>query len=128
MTAQCKIDRHYTVQNPGEGQQVTRGGLLITVKAPSAGSSDPFILFEIALPPHLSGAAPHVHCQSSAWFYILNGTLAFTLDAETVMLRAGSSILIEPAVVYTFWNPAAAAATLLGLFTRGDFDAYLATL
>ncbi|MEZ4663671.1 MAG: cupin domain-containing protein [Caldilineaceae bacterium] len=121
-------DRRHILQNPGQGQRFDVGGMVITIKAAASAPTGAFTLFEIALPPHQSGPAAHFHQRTTEWFYILSGTLAFTLDDETVLARPGSSVLVTPGVIHTVWNPAATPASLLGFRTRADFAEYLAAL
>lgn len=113
-------DHHQLICNAGEGQRFEIGGVVFTRKAVVAGDAGPFALFEVAMPPYLSGPAAHVHRRTTEWFYVLSGTFAFTLDDETVMVRAGSAILVPPGVVHTFWNPSGSTSTLLGFCTCAD--------
>lgn len=114
--------------HPGNGHLYTIAGLAITIKEPRVASQGSFSLYEALVPPHFALLPAHVHRQASEWFYVLNGTLAFTLDDETVMARTGTFVSIAPGVVHTFWNPTATAATMLGFRSRPDFATYLAGL
>lgn len=120
-------DLQHIVSPPGAGETFTILGMVITVK-PAGNTNQLFSLYEMQIPAYFIGVPAHVHHLTTEWFYVLRGTLAFTLDDETIMARSGSFILVVPDVIHTFWNPTGDAATLLGLRTRPDFANYLAEL
>ncbi len=119
--------RHLILQ-PGDGQVFDIAGMMITVKADEGDQHGAFSVFEIQVPPHFAAQAPHFHHVTTEWFYVVRGTLAFTLDDQTIMARAGSFLLIEPGSKHTFWNPTAASAALLGFRSQPNFAEYLAEL
>ena len=123
------LDAHHPrVIHTGGGDSFTIAGLAITVKVPTVTAAGSFTLYEALVPPHFAVLPAHVHRQASEWFYVLSGTLAFTLNDETVMARAGAFVPVAPGIVHTFWNPTASAATMLGFRSRPDFADYLAGL
>lgn len=121
--------RRHLICYPGDGRRFDVAGMTITIKAsdraPDVVPDAPFTVYEAQIPPHFAALPAHVHRATTEWFYVLSGTLAFTLNDETIMARSGSFLVVTPGVVHTFWNPTAATATLLGTQSRADFADYL---
>lgn len=59
---------------------------------------------------------------------MLSGSIAFTLDHETVIARAGDVVRVLPGTVHRFWNPTAAPATYLNFLAPGGFEQYFVEL
>ncbi|MCB0064908.1 MAG: cupin domain-containing protein [Caldilineaceae bacterium] len=128
LTLHQPTPRRPLICHPGDGRKFEVAGMTLIIKAPGGESTAPFTLYEAQIPPHFAALSAHVHYITTEWFYVISGTLAFTLDDETVMARAGSFLAVAPGVVHTFWNPTATAATVLGAQSRPDFAEYLASL
>jgi mannose-6-phosphate isomerase-like protein (cupin superfamily) len=57
--------------------------------------------------PAGTAEALHYHEKAQQFFYILQGTARFTIEAETVELHAGQGIRIEPGQGHKISNAAA---------------------
>lgn len=57
-------------------------------------------------------------------FYVLEGSLTFTLDGQTYVCGAGDFVSIPPTHIHTFSNPNDAPARFLLLFSPGGFEGY----
>jgi len=112
----------------GAGEKFQLIGMTIVVKRPQTDSPPPYTLYEAQIPAYFTGLPAHLHHTTDEWFYLLHGTLAFTLKDETVMVRAGTLISVPAGVAHTFWNPSATIAHLLALQSRPDFAEYLTNL
>jgi len=113
-----------TVIAATKGRRLSALGMAVTLKSISQGTGGAFGVMEAALPPHFHGVPPYWHARTTEAFYILEGTLAFTLDEETFTAGRGSFVLVQPHTVCEFWNPTASAATCLVLFTPAGLEAY----
>lgn len=111
----------------GQGQKLAVLGLAVTVKdfGRAAGAAG---LVEISLPPYYRGLPAHWHARSTEVFYVLNGTLAFTLGKETFTVGRGSAVYVPPGVVHLFWNPVAAPASCLVMCSPSGLQACWAAL
>lgn len=98
-------------------------GAIGAIKVGSADTNGSFSLIEITLPPHFRYGAPHWHAQTTETFYVLNGTLAFTLEEQTFTVTRGGFVLAPPRTVHHLWNPTSAPVTLLNFFSPGGFEA-----
>ena len=98
------------------------------LKASAADTNGGLSLIEITVPPHFRALPPHWHARITEGFYILEGTLAFTIADQTFTVMRGGFVLAPPRTVHQFWNPTAAPATLLNLYTPAQPEAYFADL
>lgn len=118
----------YMVFAPDGGRSFDVLGMTVTLKRPANAMRPEFTLFQAHIPPHFSALTAHFHREMMEWLYVLAGTVAFTLDDETVIVGPGGFVMVLPGTVHAFWNPAAEPAVLLGYHSRGDDDDYLTEL
>ncbi len=118
----------YKIYDPGQGETIEIGGARITRKVTGAETGDAFALVEVTVPPHFCGSSFHLHRQTTEAFYVVRGMLAFTLDQETIIIRQGSFILVQPGAIHRFWNPTAAPAAYLAFVAPGKAEGYYAAL
>lgn len=112
----------------GEGKIIEIGTVRLTFKATGEQTGGAYALIEVTIPPHFAGPLPHIHKQTTEAYFVLQGTLAFTLGEETIVVRQGGYVLVPPATVHTYWNPAATPATCLTLRTPAGFERYFEAL
>lgn len=67
-------------------------------------------------PPQLI-APPHLHRSDDEAWYVLEGTLAFRVDAEELEAPAGAGVLVPAGSVHTWWNPRPEPARYLIVMT-----------
>lgn len=113
----------YNDHSSGYPRVLSFFGATGTIKAACAATNGNFGLIEITLPAHYRHGAPHWHAQTTETFYVLDGTLAFTLEEQTFTITRGGSVLAPPRTVHHLWNPTSAPVTLLDFFTPGRFEA-----
>lgn len=68
--------------------------------------------------PPMSLAPRHVHHADDEAFYVLEGSLAFDLDGDTVTVDAGGAVMIPRGTPHTWWNPSPLPCRYLILMTR----------
>ncbi len=78
-----------------------------------------FTLIERRAPPHFPGTHAHWHAATTEVMYLLEGMLAIRLGEETMVATPGTSILVPPHSVHTYWNPTASPALYLTLLMPG---------
>jgi quercetin dioxygenase-like cupin family protein len=69
--------------------------------------------FELTVPPGSNVPPPHSHSHNEEFLYVLDGTLRYTVGAETRDLTPGESMITPKGVVHAFSNPFAMAARAL---------------
>ncbi|HET9818639.1 MAG TPA: cupin domain-containing protein [Rhodanobacteraceae bacterium] len=70
-------------------------------------------VFELAVPPGSNVPPPHSHSNNEECVYVLEGTLRYTVGAETRDLAAGQTMSTPRGVVHAFANPFATTAKAL---------------
>ncbi|QJY46392.1 cupin domain-containing protein [Pseudonocardia broussonetiae] len=83
------------------------------------GESEDFAVFESVLPPDWAGPPPHLHRAYDEAFYVVDGSVAFTLDGGTATCPAGSFVFVPRGAAHGFANPAPAPATILVIASPG---------
>jgi mannose-6-phosphate isomerase-like protein (cupin superfamily) len=116
------------VQAAGAGTTIEALGLTITSKVGSVDTNGAWALLECTAAPHFPGLPPHWHAQTTACFYILDGTVAFVLGEETITARRGATVSVTPDTVHTCFNPTADPIAFLLWLTPGDVAGYFTEL
>lgn len=62
-------------------------------------------MFELTVPPGSNVPPPHSHSNNEECVYVLEGTLRYTVGAETRNLSVGQSMRTPKGVVHAFDNP-----------------------
>jgi mannose-6-phosphate isomerase-like protein (cupin superfamily) len=74
----------------GEGRSVGAVGTSVVLKAGAEDTDGGWMLFEYTAPPGFTGPPPHWHKTFSEGLCVLEGTIRFELDGESVDAEAGS--------------------------------------
>jgi quercetin dioxygenase-like cupin family protein len=105
-----------TVLEAGEGTVVTARGSAMFFKATRESTNGAFSLMERTLPPGGRKPPPHVHTNCEEAFYVLDGTVEFSLGETTTVGRADTTFVLVPGgVAHTFGNAGTTQARLLVL-------------
>jgi mannose-6-phosphate isomerase-like protein (cupin superfamily) len=99
-------------------------GVSLVLKTVSEDTNGRWALLEYTAPPRFAGPATHWHKETDEAFFVLEGTIRFQLDRETVDLDAGGYARVPPGVVHAFSNPTDEPARFLGLIIPGGFEKY----
>jgi quercetin dioxygenase-like cupin family protein len=83
------------------------------------GQSEAFAAFESELPPAWNGPPPHVHRAYDEAFYVIDGTVAFSLNGDTRECSVGSFVFIPRDVAHGFNNLSDAPAKILVITSPG---------
>jgi quercetin dioxygenase-like cupin family protein len=83
---------------PGEGEALEANSRVATIKV----GRDELSLIEFELEPEFTGPEPHSHDDHVDSFYVLDGTVEFLVDGETLRLGAGSFVAAPPGVAHAF--------------------------
>ncbi|WP_127492778.1 MULTISPECIES: cupin domain-containing protein [Paenibacillus] len=59
----------------------------------------------------------HIHREDDEAWYVLEGTLAFRIDDQTVEANAGDAVMVPRGAAHTYWNPKAESARYLLIMT-----------
>lgn len=128
MTSSMSTTIPSSIIYPGAGIQFSLAGLTVTLKNISHCTISDSSLYELQLAPYFQKLIPHRHRQTQEWLYVIHGVAAVTLDAQTVVARPGTLVLIPANTSHTFWNPGAGTTTLLGFRAGSALRSYLQAL
>ncbi len=81
-----------------------------------------FNLALITIQPHRDGPERHAHAAEDDAFYILEGELTFTVDAEEMVAGPGTFVLVPPQVPHTFANRGDAVVRMINVHAPAGFD------
>ncbi len=111
------------VLGPGEGRVVEARGSVMAFKATAATTAGRFSLMDRSLPPGGRMPPAHRHPATTEAFLVLEGTVTFTLDAETVAAGRDSFVLVPEGAAHTFGNLGPGPARVL-IIHAPALDAY----
>lgn len=109
---------------PGEGRSLAVVGVSVSLKSVAADTDGAWTMYEYTTPPRFPGPPAHWHKATDEAFYVLEGTIRFELDGESVDAPAGGYARVPPGVVHRFSNPTDEPARFLGLIVPGGFEKY----
>ena len=98
---------------PGSGRAMAPG---YKVKLENGAGGD-IAVFEAEHPPGAPGPPRHMHRSYDEGFYVLNGTMSFSVDNDRFESPAGSFVWIPRGAAHSFHNTSERPATLLVIVT-----------
>jgi quercetin dioxygenase-like cupin family protein len=103
---------------PGEGRGFGQG-FSVKVERDTGAS---FAVFERALQPQSDGPPLHIHQDYDEAFYIIDGSVRFSLDGDAESCPPGSFVFIPRQVAHGYDNPHDAPARVLVVLTPAAID------
>lgn len=113
-----------TIRLPGEGDSVSLMGEHYTIKVRGADTNGAFGVVEAVLPPGIQGPPAHINTREVENIYVVDGTLTFVLNGDTVQAPAGSYVSIPPGVVHTWFNQEDTPVKAFGFVTPAGFETF----
>ncbi|MFF9896621.1 cupin domain-containing protein [Streptomyces longispororuber] len=117
-----------SVVRPGEGESIVLGTTRMRVLEDGANTEHRLAVTESVLAPHTPGPPQHRHSQHDEGFYVLSGTVRFTIGEDTCDATAGTFVLVPPGAPHTFANTTGQPAVILSLFTPDLYVRYFRDL
>jgi quercetin dioxygenase-like cupin family protein len=104
---------------PGEGERLGER-IVVKIERPELSVN------EVTVHGFFEGAGPHFHRGHVDAFYVIEGEVEFTVGTETVLARAGTSVVIPPKIVHAFCVPGPGDTRYLNFHAPdSDFIEYL---
>jgi quercetin dioxygenase-like cupin family protein len=107
---------------PGGGRSYQMAGALAIYLADGEETSDSYSISEWWLDARQSGPAPHSHDVNDDIFYVLDGTMTFYIQGQTIEAPKGAFIRIPAGVVHGIGNNSDSRAGVLNIFIPGGFE------
>lgn len=106
-----------SIVGPDEGELALTGPVGLRILEDGSTTGHRLGLAEIVIAPRVSGPPQHRHAQHDEGFYVVRGTVRFTVGETTHDAPAGSLVMVPPGAPHTFANPGDETAVVLNTFT-----------
>ncbi|MFE5520917.1 cupin domain-containing protein [Streptomyces virginiae] len=117
-----------SVVGPGEGETIVLGTTRMRVLEDGSHTGHRLAITESVLAPHTQGPPQHRHGLHDEGFYVLSGTVRFTVGREEHDATTGTLVMVPPGTPHTFANLTDEPAVLLSTFTPDLYVPYFRDL
>jgi mannose-6-phosphate isomerase-like protein (cupin superfamily) len=122
------MTQEVSIVTPDAGEVIELGPVRIRVLEDGSTTDHRLGLCEVTLAPRSSGPALHRHARHDEGFYILSGTVRFTVDERTYDAARGTLVVVPPGAAHTFANPGDEQGVFLATFSPDLFVQYFRDL
>ncbi|WP_327071238.1 cupin domain-containing protein [Kitasatospora sp. NBC_01302] len=133
-TSEPKASEHPTadpavsVVGPDDGETIVLGTTRLRLLEDGSNTGHRLGLAESVLAPHTPGPPQHRHAQHDEGFYIISGTVRFTVGERQYDATAGTLVMVPPGAPHTFANTTDQPAVMLSTFTPDLYVQYFRDL
>ncbi|MET8746629.1 cupin domain-containing protein [Streptomyces sp. NPDC004728] len=127
-TSEPQADPAVSVVGPGDGETIVLGTTRMRVLEDGSHTGHRLAITESVLAPHTQGPPQHRHARHDEGFYILSGTVRFTVGDEDCDATTGMLVMVPPGTPHTFANPTDQPAVMLSTFTPDLYVQYFRDL
>jgi len=128
-TAKETVMVKVSIIRPGEGEAITLGpAVLMRILEDGRTTQHRIGMAESTLAPHTAGPPQHRHAQHDEGFYVVSGTLRFTIGDQDHDAGPGTLVMVPTGAPHTFANPGDEPAVLLSVFTPDLYVQYFRDL
>jgi len=113
---------------PDDGESIQLGPARIRILEDGSTTGHRLGIGEITIAPHTQGPPQHRHAQHDEGFYVVSGTVHFTIGETTHAAPAGTLAMIPPGAPHTFANHGDEPAVMLNTFTPDLYVQYFRDL
>ncbi|WP_199922944.1 cupin domain-containing protein [Streptomyces sp. NRRL B-24484] len=117
-----------SVVGPGDGETIVLGTTRMRILEDGSRTGHRLAIAESVLAPHTQGPPQHRHTRHDEGFYVLAGTVRFTVGDEDHDATAGTLVMVPPGTPHTFANPTDRPAVMLSTFTPDLYVQYFRDL
>ncbi|SER82768.1 Cupin domain protein [Lentzea xinjiangensis] len=117
-----------SIVRPGEGELIANGPAQIRILEDGSNTAHRLGIGEVVIPPRTPGPPQHRHAQHDEGFYVLAGTVRFTIGTDNHDVGAGAWVTVPPGAPHTFANPGDDPAVMLTTFTPDLYVQYFRDL
>ncbi|MDH6629647.1 quercetin dioxygenase-like cupin family protein [Streptomyces sp. LBL] len=113
---------------PDDGETIQLGPMRMRILEDGSTTGHRLGIGEITIAPHTQGPPQHRHARHDEGFYVVSGTVHFTIGETTHVARAGTLAMIPPGAPHTFANLGDTPAVVLNTFTPDLYVQYFRDL
>jgi quercetin dioxygenase-like cupin family protein len=117
-----------TIVGPQDGEIALSGPTRLRILEDGSSTSHRLGIAEITIAPHTEGPPQHRHAQHDEGFYVLAGTVRFTVGDQSHDVPARSLVMVPPGAPHTFANVTDEPAVMLNTFTPDLYVQYFRDL
>ncbi|MFC8361908.1 cupin domain-containing protein [Streptomyces griseorubiginosus] len=117
-----------SVVGPGDGETIVLGATRMRVLEDGSHTGHRLAIAESVLAPHTQGPPQHRHAQHDEGFYVLSGTVRFTVGDDDYDATTGTFVMVPPGAPHTFANLTDQPAVMLSTFTPDLYVQYFRDL
>ncbi|GGM14015.1 cupin [Streptomyces fumigatiscleroticus] len=117
-----------SVVGPDDGERIVMGTTLMRILEDGSHTEHRLGIAESVLAPHTPGPPQHRHARHDEGFYIVSGTVRFTVGDKDHDATTGTLVMVPPGVPHTFANPTDRPAVMLSTFTPDLYVQYFRDL
>lgn len=127
-TSERMADPAVSVVGPDDGETILLGSTRMRVLEDGSNTGHRLGLAESVLAPHTPGPPQHRHAQHDEGFYVISGTVRFTVGDKEYDATAGTLVMVPPGAPHTFANTTDRPAVMLSTFTPDLYVQYFRDL
>jgi mannose-6-phosphate isomerase-like protein (cupin superfamily) len=117
-----------SVVGPDGGELIQLGPVQIRILEDGSATGHRLGMAEIRIPPGVPGPPQHRHARHDEGFYIVSGTVRFTVGTAESDAGPGTLVMVPPGEPHTFANPGDQPAVMLNTFTPDLYVQYFRDL
>ncbi|MEU2879695.1 cupin domain-containing protein [Streptomyces sp. NPDC007070] len=110
------------------GETIVLGTTRMRILEDGSHTGHRLAIAESVLAPHTQGPPQHRHARHDEGFYILSGTVRFTVGGEDHDAAAGTLVMVPPGAPHTFADLTDRPAVMLSTFTPDLYVQYFRDL
>ncbi|MFI5671082.1 cupin domain-containing protein [Streptomyces sp. NPDC051704] len=117
-----------SVVGPGGGETIRLGRTQMRILEDGTTTGHRLGIGEITIAPHTEGPPQHRHAQHDEGFYVVSGTVHFTIGETVHVAPPGTLAMIPPGAPHTFANLGDEPAVMINTFTPDLYVQYFRDL
>ncbi|MEU9150225.1 cupin domain-containing protein [Streptomyces sp. NPDC048417] len=117
-----------SVVGPDDGEVLVLGTTRMRVLEDGRTTGHRLGIAESVLAPHTPGPPQHRHAGHDEGFYVISGSVRFTVGEDDYDATAGTLVMVPPGAPHTFANVTDAPAVMLSTFTPDLYVQYFREL
>ncbi|WP_033340500.1 cupin domain-containing protein [Catenuloplanes japonicus] len=117
-----------SIVRPGEGEMGELRGVRMRVLEDGSTTDHRIGVIEMTLAPGGTGPQQHRHSLHDEGFYIVSGTVRFTVGDADHDATPGTMVMVPPGVPHTFANPGEVPAVMVSTVTPDLYMRYFEDL
>ncbi|MFD8420802.1 cupin domain-containing protein [Streptomyces sp. NPDC059466] len=127
-TSAPQADPAVSVVGPDDGETIVMGTTRMRVLEDGSHTGHRLGIAESVLAPHTPGPPQHRHAQHDEGFYVVSGSVRFTVGDQDYDATAGALVMVPPGAPHTFANITGQPAVMLSTFTPDLYVQYFRDL